>query len=133
MTESPYFFGRLHLAVSIQAGGLSRMRPRRTLAGGLALAVTSVFSVAQRHVGKRRRDTSLRRYGLAALVLIGATLQAADPTAAQQADKRAETFFRPTPGTLLRVVSTDGPAVTENPVTVHAGQVRCFAGISRRF
>lgn len=109
------------------------MRPRRTLAGGLALAVTPGFSVAQRHVGKRRPDTALLRFGLAALGLIGAALQAADPTAAQQADKRAVTFFRPTPGALLRVVSTDGPAATENPFTVPAVQVRCFAGISRRF
>jgi len=69
------------------------------IAGGLLLAASPGLSVAQRLVGKRRPDTSLIRYGLAALGLMGATLQAAAPAAAQQADKSAYPFFQPTRAT----------------------------------
>lgn len=134
VTHSPYFSARLHLAVSRQLDHPPRMRSRRRIAGGRALAATPFFSVALRHVGKRRPHASLRRYGLAALGLIGVTLQAADPAAAQQADKSAYTFFRPTPDKLLRELSTDRPDATESPFTVDAGHVQLemdFANATR--
>jgi len=61
---------------------------------------------------------------VAALGLIGATLQAAAPAPAEQADKRAYTFFNPTPDKLLRELATDRPDATESPFTVDAGHVQ---------
>ncbi len=133
VTHSLYFSARLHLAVSRQSDHLLRMRSRRLIAGGLLLAASPGLSVAQRLVGKRRPDTSLIRYGLAALGLMGATLQAAAPAAAQQADKSAYPFFQPTRATLLRELATDRPDATESPFTFPAGHGQFFAGISRRF
>lgn len=133
VTHSLYFSARLHLAVFRPSDHLLRRRSRRLIAGGLLLAASPGLSVAQRFVGKRRSDTSLIRYGLAALGLIGATLQAAAPAAAQQADKSAYPFFQPTRATVLRELATDRPDATESPFTFPAEHGQFFAGISRRF
>lgn len=71
---------------------------------------------------------------LAALGLIGVTVPAAAPAAAEQAAKSAYTFFNPTPDKLLRELATDRPDATESPFTVDAGRVQLemdFANLTR--
>jgi hypothetical protein len=62
--------------------------------------------------------------GLSVLAGAGAGLRAAAPVAAAAPDKRAYTFFNPTPDALLREMATDRPDATESPFTVDAGRVQ---------